>query len=401
MIITSYNGKNTVGFLIYDLSQKRVTRTLFQHDKFDVSGLIFSPDQKKVVGARFVDDATNYVYFDTGYESRLKPISNEFNQYNISYIDMTPDMNKVLFKATAPSLPARLYIYDRSTAKFSVIGDDYPEIGKTQQADVTKVKYKTRDGYRVQGYMTTPPAIAEGRVALEKQPFIILPHGGPYARDTESFDFLTQFLASRGYSVLQMNFRGSDGFGYEHQQAGRKNWEVMQEDVEDGTRWLIRKGYADPDRICIVGWSYGGYAALMGSIKNPDLYQCAISIAGVTDLNDMVKDIKAFRFGKFTAQNFVLKGFEDKDDIKVNSPKKRASELTVPVLLAHGTKDVVVEYDHFKSMKNALKKSKAKSTYLTFEDGDHSLTNSAHRLDLFNAMDKHLKSSLGASAAAP
>jgi len=121
----------------------------------------------------------------------------------------------------------------------------------------------------------------------------------------------------------------------------------------------------------------------------------------VTDLNDMVKDIKAYRFGKFTAQNFVLNGFEDKDDIKENSPKKRADELTVPLLLAHGTKDVVVEYDHFKFMKSALKKSPAKTTFLTFKDGDHSLTNSSHRLELFNAMDKHLRSALGESAAAP
>ncbi len=401
LIIGLNKGKDTRGLYIYDLGQKRQTRKLFHHDKYDVEGIIISPDGKKVVGASFLADSREKVYFDAAYKAAQAPIEAKFAGFQISYYDRTPDNKKFLFKASAPNLPPMMYSYDATTAQFKPIGEDYPEIGTTPQGDVTKVSYKTRDGYKIGGYLTTPPAIGEGKVALKNLPFIVMPHGGPYSRDTMSYDFLAQFMASRGYAVLQMNFRGSDGLGYEHQQAGRKNWEVMQEDVEDGTRWLIEKGYADPNRVCIVGWSYGGYAALIGSIKNPELYKCAVSIAGVTDLNDMVSDLKMNRFGKFTARDFMLKGFEGGDNIKSNSPVKRADELKTPLLLVHGTKDIQVQFDQYKRMKRALKKSPAKTTFVEIKDGDHSLATTDHRTKLFKAMDKHLTNHLGKSEAAP
>lgn len=401
LILKKYNGKNTQGLFIYDLGLKKQTRKLFQHDKYDVDRLIYSADGKKVVGARFLADAAEAVYFDPSHKAMLKPIETKFQGFQLSYYDSTPDNNKIVFKASAPSVPAMMYLYDASSNSFTPIGEDYPEIGITQQGDVTPLSYKTRDGYKIRAFMTTPPAIGAGTVALKDQPFIIMPHGGPYARDTLSYDFLAQFMASRGYSVLQMNFRGSDGYGAVHELAGRKNWEVMQEDVEDATRWLIKKGYADPDRICFVGWSYGGFAALIGSIKNPELYACAVSIAGVTDLNDHISDMKKYRFGRFSARDFMISGFKDGDNIRENSPVKRGDEMTVPILLVHGTRDTVVEFDQFRRMKRALKKASSKKTFVEIKNGDHSLAKFAHRKQLFDAMDKHLKDNLGASAAAP
>lgn len=401
LIIGDYAGKDTLGLYIYDLAQKRQTRKLFHHDKYDARGPVISADGKKVVGASFIADSSETVYFDAAFKAAHAPIAAKFAGFQINYYAHTPDNKKILFKASAPNLPPMLYFYDATKNKFTPLGEDYPEIGTTPQGDVTPIKYTTRDGYKISGYLTTPPAIGAGQVALKNQPFIVMPHGGPYSRDTNSYDFLAQFMASRGYSVLQMNFRGSDGLGFEHQQAGRKNWEVMQEDVEDGTRWLIEKGYADPKRVCIVGWSYGGFAALIGSIKSPDLYNCAISIAGVTDLNDMVSDLKKNRFGKFSARDFMLRGFEGGDNIAANSPVKRANELVTPVLLVHGTNDVQVQFDQYKRMKSKLKKSKAKKTLIEIKGGDHSLATSEHRQILFKAMDKHLADNLGSSAAAP
>ena len=401
LIIGDYKDKNTLGLYVYNLAQKRQTRKLLHNDKYDAEGIILSADGKKVVGASFLADSREKVYFDAAYKAAQAPIEAKFSGFQISYYDRTPDNKKFLFKASAPNLPPMMYFYNANTSQFKPIGEDYPEIGTTPQGDVTKVSYKTRDGYKIGGYLTTPPAIGEGRVALKNLPFIVMPHGGPYSRDTMSYDFLAQFMASRGYAVLQMNFRGSDGLGFQHKQAGRKNWEVMQEDVEDGTRWLIEKGYADPSRVCIVGWSYGGYAALIGSIKNPDLYKCAVSIAGVTDLNDMVSDLKKNRFGKFSARDFMLKGFEGGDNIKENSPVKRADELMTPTLLVHGTKDIQVQFDQYKRMKRAMKKSPAKTSFIEIKDGDHSLATSQHRKTLFVAMDKHLKTYLGESEAAP
>ena len=388
LVIGDYDGKDTLGLFIYSLAQKKRTRKLFQHDKYDVAGLIRSPDGKKVIGARYLADSEEKVFFDSAYKTRLAKIQSNFLGYQIKFIDQTPDGNKVVFKAGSASTPNYLFVYDFAAGTRVLIAYDYPEIGDTIQGDVTNVKYTARDGLKIPGYVTTPPKIGSGEVSLKNLPFIIMPHGGPYARDTQSFDYLAQFMASRGYAVLQMNFRGSDGYGKAFKQAGQENWVVMQEDVEDGARWLIEKGYADPERVCIVGWSYGGYAALMGAIKNPELYACSISIAGVTDLQDMVRDIKKYRFGRRAAKNFVLKGFEGRHDIKENSPVKRAKEYTVPLLLVHGKKYVTVHYDQFTRMRGALKKSGAKVTTLSFKEGDQSMTDFEDRKALFAAMDK-------------
>ena len=400
IIIGAYGGKDTLGLFIYDLVQKKQTRKLFQNDKYDANGIVRSADGSKVIGVSYIGDVSQTEFFDPAYRTRIDNIHAILPQYHISYIDQTPDGQKIVFKASAASVPNSLMYYDAKTKKVKLIAEDYPEIGATIQGDVTVTSYKARDGFEIPAYITTPPKIADG-MPLKNLPFIVMPHGGPYARDTHSFDYLAQFMASRGYGVLQMNFRGSKGYGRAFEEAGRKNWVLMQEDVEDGTRWLIKKGYADPKRICIVGWSYGGYAALMGAIKDPDLYTCAASMAGVTDLHDMVTDLKRFRFGRRTAQNFILNGFEDRDAIKENSPVKRASEITIPLMLAHGERDTVVYFDQFTRMKKALKKSSSKVTYLVLEDEDHQLSSSSNRHTFFRTLDKFLHKNLGDSAAAP
>jgi dipeptidyl aminopeptidase/acylaminoacyl peptidase len=400
IIVGGYNGKNTAGLFIYDLVQKRQTRTLFQHDKYDVRGVVRSPDGKKVVGVTYIADVTQTKFFDPKYQARMDAIHNKLGEFHIQYIDQTPDGRKIVFKASSPSIPSSLMLYDTVADKVSFVAADYPEIGNTYQGDVTAVKYAARDGFKIPAYITTPPKIADG-MPFKNLPFIVLPHGGPYSRDTKNFDYLAQFLTSRGYAVLQMNFRGSEGYGKEFKEAGRKNWVIMQEDVEDGARWLIEKGYADPERICIFGWSYGGYAALMGAIKNPDLYTCAVSMAGVTDLKDMIRDLKKYQFGKQLANNFVLRGFKDSDAIKENSPVKRASEITIPLMLAHGKKDTVVYYDQFTRMRSALKASKAPVTYLSLEDESHYLDKSENRHAFFETLDAFLADNLGPSEAAP
>ncbi len=401
LVIGAYNGKDTLGLYVYDLIQKKQTRKLFHHDKYDVKGVIASPDGKKVVGATYLADTTKREYFDPAYKTQIATLEKELPGYQINLIEETIDGNVALFKAETSSKASTLYIFDFNKNKGELFAHDYPEIGNTVQGDVTKVRYTARDGFKIPGYITTPPKIADGVVPLKNQPFIIMPHGGPYSRDTASFDYLAQFMASRGYSVLQMNFRGSEGYGDAHEQAGRENWVVMQEDVEDGARWLIKKGYADPERICIFGWSYGGYAALMGAITDPELYTCAASIAGVTDLNDIVRDMKKYRFGKHTAKHFILKGFDGKADMKANSPVKRAKEITIPIFMAHGTDDVNVHFDQFLRMKSALKKSKAKTTFMKFKDEDHYFIDFENRTKMMKGLDKFLRDNLGESAAAP
>ena len=216
------------------------------------------------------------------------------------------ESDKMIFTISSPQDPGALMIYDEKLGGASLLSAMRPDILASDIGQTIPVSYTARDGESIPAYVTLPVSITETS-QLKNLPFIVWPHGGPYARQSLEFDYFAQFFATRGYGVLQMNFRGSAGYGKTFKEAGRENWVVMQEDVEDGTRWLLSNGYADPDRTCIAGWSYGGYAALMGAINHPDLYARAISMAGVTDLKDMITHIKKYRFGKITAANFVLK----------------------------------------------------------------------------------------------
>ncbi|NNE58035.1 MAG: S9 family peptidase [Hellea sp.] len=394
LIVGRYNGKDTRGLYVYNLGQKSITRTLFHNDDYDVGSLIYSNDGSEIVGASYVSDSIEVELFGDR-ESTLDRLRAKYDGFAVDYVDSTKDYSKVIVRISSPSDAGGMFVVNTATDKLSLVSKQYEGFESAELGAVSSVRYTARDGQKIPAYVTLPPSITD-TAQLKNLPFIILPHGGPFARDSKRFDYFAQFFATRGYGVLQMNFRGSVGYGKEFTDAGRERWVVMQEDVEDGTRWLIEKGYADPNRICIAGWSYGGYAALIGSIKNPDLYACTVSMAGVTDLKDLINDMKQYRFGRLTAKGF-LKGFEDKDDLKENSPVKRADEMSGPIFLAHGTLDQSVHFDQFKRMKSALKDSDAKVTALQFKDEDHYLSKQEHRIEFFNALEKFLEKSIGKS----
>ena len=395
MIIGRRQGKSTQGLYVYDLRTKSVTRKLFHNDDYDVSGIVKSADGKDVVGAVYVADTKQTEMF-SGYEGPLQRIGAKLDGFTVDFVDQTPDGKTYLVKVSNAAEPGALFIYNDGSGKVGRIASYREKLLADEMGKVMPVQYTARDGQKIPAYVTLPISITAND-QLKNVPFIILPHGGPYARSRQRFDYFAQFFATRGFGVLQMNFRGSAGYGQAFKDAGRENWVVMQEDVEDGTRWLVEKGYADPDRVCIAGWSYGGYAALMGTIKNPDLYNCTISIAGVTDLKDLISDQKKYRFGKIRAKNSIISGFDGSSDLKDNSPVKRAGEMTGPVFLAHGTMDINVHYDQFKRMKSALKGSEADVTALSFKDEDHYMSKEENRMELFIELDKFLEKSVGVS----
>lgn len=399
MIVAKRDGKDTLGLFVYDLRKQAYTAKLFQHDTYDVSDIVLSPDGKSVIGAEYIADVTETVFFENKAKARMDKVRAALKGYTVRFIDQTPDGSKIILKAYAPDVPASLILFDTSTGKWANMGSDYPKLKGITHAHVQPVSYTADDGTKIPAYVTLPQKVlADGKI--ENVPFIIMPHGGPYARDTASFDYLAQFLASRGYGVLQMNFRGSQGYGKKYQEAGRKSWVVMQEDVTDGAEWLIEKGYADKDRMCIMGWSYGGYTALMGAVKHSNMYKCAVSIAGISDLKALVDDMEKYEFGDKTAKAFIKEGFDGGKDMRDNSPARRADEISIPVFIAHGTKDVNVHYDHFEDMKSALKKNKG-TVAIKLKDADHSVLDGENRVILFTALDKFLRKNLGESEYAP
>jgi len=387
IIIGDYRGKDTIGLYVYDLNVKSITRKLYHNDKFDASGIVRS-DAGEVIGVNYTADTAETVMLGE-HATLLESLRRKFPNLNVSYVDEAANGDAIIAKVSGAMEPGYMMLYEKNKDNPEPLGAMYPGLKSQEMGEVISVKYKARDGQVIPSYVTIPPTITS-TAQLKNLPFIVLPHGGPYGRDSKRFDYFAQFFASRGYGVLQMNFRGSDGYGKAYEEAGRKRWVVMQEDVEDGTRWLYEKGYADPKRTCIAGWSYGGYAALMGSGKHPELYSCAISMAGVTDIRGLIRDQSRYTFGKAASKKFIGEGFSDRDDMKANSPVKLAADMTVPLFLAHGELDQAVDISQYNKMKAALKKSKAKVTYMKFKNEDHYLSNQANRQQFFNGLDKFL-----------
>ena len=386
LVIGDYRGKNTLGLYVYSLTQKQITRSLFHNDNYDASGVVLSKDGETVIGANYTAESDKTELLGE-YGTLLDRLKGEFPDYDIDFVDQTEDSRTVLVKMSAPYDPGGLYVYKSSDKHPTLLTKMYNDVSQDDTGDVVAVKYTARDGQKIPAFVTLPP----GQQSAKNLPFIILPHGGPYARDSKRFDYLAQFFATRGYGVLQMNFRGSEGYGKAYADAGRNNWIVMQQDVEDGTRWLYEKGYADKSRTCIAGWSYGGYAALMGVSTDPDLYKCAIAMAALTDINDARRDLKKYRGGKHAAKEFFGEAMQDKDVRKANSPVHVADKIKVPVFLAHGDLDENVQFDQFLRMKRALKKAGVKTTSMKFEQEDHYLSRQENREKFFVGMEKFLK----------
>lgn len=387
LIMSAYRRKDTRGLHRYDVVGKVWAETLYQNDRYDVRNVIFSKDGNTVVGAKFTGETTERVLFeefDSTYEEALAT----FDGYQTSFIDQSSDSNTLIVRITAPSEPGGLYLFERGGQLTQII-DNFKGLTSSDMGEVIALRYRARDGEKIPAFVTLPPSIKDSS-ELKNVPSIVLPHGGPYSRDAKRFDWLAQFFATRGYLVLQMNFRGSAGYGKSFADAGRDSWVVMQEDVEDGMRWLLEKGYADPDKTCIAGWSYGGYAALMAAAKTPDLYQCSIAIAALSDIPEAIKDAEKYVNGKARAKRTFGTLMDDRSLMRANNPVDHADKVKVPVFLAHGELDAAVEYDQFETMKRRLEKAGVDGTYMSFEDEDHYMSNQANRQAMLDGIEAFL-----------
>ena len=391
---TRRTGKNTTGLYIYDLAKKSYTRTLFENETYDASGIVLNADGSDVIGARYTAERSEVEIFDQ-YATTLDRLRKKHNGHTIDFIDQSADKQTLIYHISNAYDPGYLMKVDAKTMQEVILAQYRQDLPSDKLGVVVSVKYKARDGAKIPAFVTIPPAL-DGK-DLKDIPFIILPHGGPYARTSKRFDTYSQFFATRGYGVLQMNFRGSAGYGEAYEKAGRENWELMLNDVEDGARWLVSKGYTTPDKLCVAVWSFGGYAALMEAIENPDLYSCALSMAGVTDLADLLNDSKKYRFGGIRSKNSILSGFEDRKEMKRFSPAKRAAEMKIPTFIAHGKYDQAVHFDQFKRMKRGLKKSSADVTAVEFNKEDHYLSKEKNAVKFYKEMEKFLTKHMGVS----
>lgn len=374
---------------LYDAENKKIVDRYACRDNTDIDSLLI--DRKHVVGYVYADDEPRPVYTDPDWSRDFQAIARKFPNADVALLDRLPNGHRELVKVTEPGRPATIYVLDRTPGQpttLNPIGDERPYIPGDSIAPVKSITYRARDGLQIHGYLTMPLGKATGPI-----PFVVLPHGGPYARDYIGFDYIAQMIASRGYGVLQPNFRGSTGYGNDFLLAGFREWgRKMQDDVTDATKWLIDQKLADPARICIVGWSYGGYAALMGAIREPSLYKCAASMAGPTDLKHVQPGS-----GKLISDLAVPILNGDRSLIDQNSPAKNADKITIPVLLAHGQQDVNVSIEDSLEMEKALKDAGKSVDTIYFQGDDHFLFREGDRIAFLKKLDEFLGTNLGPS----
>ncbi|MCL1039334.1 prolyl oligopeptidase family serine peptidase [Shewanella submarina] len=363
---------------------------IYADPKFDVQGsLVYSDSTGEVVGFAHSNAQDAVVYWDEDMLKLQRSLAAALPDSNNYVLDTSQDGNRYLVYHTSASEPGIYLLGDRKQGTLDYIGSRYDAINESNYAGKQAIRYKARDGLEIAGYLTVPLS----RQDKEKLPTIILPHGGPHARDFANFDYWSELLANRGYLVLQPNFRGSSGYGYEFEMSAMQDWGgAMQDDLQDAANYLVQQGLADPERICIGGGSYGGYAALMAVVKHPETFKCAASFAGVSDLEKLVSR----RIRHFTNKDLYRAQFgEDDEKLAAVSPVNAAKQINRPVLLVHGTDDASVFVSQSRDMASALESADKEVTYIELEDGDHHLSHQAHRVETLEAFveffDKNLK----------
>ncbi len=373
-----------------DIASHELSGPVFAHAQVDVGGVVReSPSTSRAVAVAYTVDRPALHSIDEAFGREFsgleKALAAEFGaQMSIGYESLDGGGKRIVVRASSDTQPPAYYLYDREAKTLSHLVDSRPDLDARSLATMQPVSYPARDGARIPAYLTLPPGSAGKGL-----PVIVLPHGGPWARDTIAWDPEVQLFATRGFAVFQMNFRGSTGYGKEHLEGGfREVGQKIQDDIADGVKWLIAEGVADPKRIGIYGASHGGYASLFGPIATPELYRAAASYAGVSDQNEQLIYWKRY-FGASREWLRAMWGggsWSDAKRLELVSPRVRAAELRVPILLGHGEDDDVVNVVQSRKMAAALRKAGKPVEYLEFEHEIHGFLLEANRIRWYEAL---------------
>lgn len=352
----------------------------------DVSGLVRIGRQNRVVGASFVTDRRETEFFDPELRKLGQAIGKSMPGRIVTFVDASADESKLLLFVGGDSFPGVYYLFDKTTRKLQDLAAARPQLEGMKLGAVKAITYPAADGTQIPGYLTLPPG-SDGK----NLPAIVMPHGGPSARDEWGFDWLAQYFAQRGFAVLQPNYRGSSGYGAEwFQKNGFQSWRTAIGDVNDGGRWLEKQGIAASGKLAIVGWSYGGYAALQSSVLDPDLFKAIVAIAPVTDLEALRAEHLNFT-DYLQVSGFIGKG----PHVTEGSPAQNAAAIKAPVLLFHGDLDANVGITESRLMERKLRSAGRKVELIEFKGLDHQLSDDTARTEMLGKSDAFLKASLG------
>lgn len=338
----------------FDIATLQFGEVVAQRPSRDIEAAIVDEDLKLLATA-YREDRVEYQFSDPKLAAHFRGVNSYFgNACNVRLHDMNLAHTRFILNVTGPKDAGAFYMYDTGKRAVEAIGDRFPWLTPERLAGMEALKVKARDGVSLTAYLSTPINAGKGPL-----PMLVMPHGGPELRDNYDYDFMVQAFAAQGWLVLQPNFRGSGGLGRAFADAGRKRWgDLMQDDVEDAVAHVVGLGRADPSRLAILGASYGGYSALMGAVRKPDLYKAVVSIAGVTDLPTMLATTRREEGADSLVYAYCLKTIGDPraDQAMLirSSPARRAAEITAPILLMHGTEDATVPPSQSKTMADAM-----------------------------------------------
>ena len=384
-------GRDKSAIVKIDPSNGKEKEILFQHPEVDVGGLAFSKKRKVITFANYLTWKNEFKFFDrlsNDRNEKIKKQLGELGEYDLNIVGHNKDEDLFTVVLTSDKIRGHYYLYDEIKDRLTFLIDVSPWLDPEKLASMKPIKYKSRDGLTINGYLTLPEG-TDGK----NLPVVVNPHGGPWSRDVWMFDPESQFLANRGYAVFQMEFRGSTGYGKSFFTKSFKEWgRKMQDDVTDGVQWLISQGIADPKRIAIYGGSYGGYATLAGVTFTPDLYACGVDYVGVSNLFTFMKTIPPY-WKPILEKFYAMIGDPEKDAdlLKAASPVFHVHNIKIPLFVAQGAQDPRVNINESNQIVDSLKKRGVKVKYMVKENEGHGFANEENRFDFYGEMESFLK----------
>lgn len=388
----SNRGRDTQALVVIDPARPDAEEVLFDPREVDLDGVGHSRLRKVLTVALYQTDKPRRQFFDAQTEALYGKLAAKLPGYDFALQGQTRGEDKFIVAAYNDRTPGSRYLYDVHTDTLTKLADINPALPEQDMAEMRPISYQSRDGLTVHGYLTLPVGKPAKNLAC-----IVNPHGGPWARDGWGYNAEAQFLANRGFCVLQVNFRGSTGYGRKFWEAGFGQWGLkMQDDITDGVQWLVQQGIADPKRIGIYGGSYGGYATLAGVAFTPDLYAAAVDYVGVSNLFTFMNTIPPY-WKPLLAKMHDMVGdpVKDKDRLAATSPALHVDRIKTPLFIAQGAQDPRVNKDESDQVVEALRKRGVEVEYLVKDNEGHGFHNDENKFEFYAAMEKffvqHLK----------
>ncbi len=392
MYVQSNLSRDKTAIYTFDPEKNETLDLIFEHPDVDAGGILHSKKRKVITGFVYLTDKRHYKFVDADREELQKSLETFFPNYEVSVADIDDNERKVIVRTYSDRTRGTYYLYDRQDNSMSKLADLSTWLKEENMAPMKPITYTARDGLTIHGYITLPVGVNE-----ENLPLVVIPHGGPSARDSWGFDSEAQFLANRGIAVLQVNYRGSVGYGKSFWHAGFKQWgRKMQDDVTDGVLWAVEHGLADKNRLAIYGGSYGGYAALAGATFTPELYACAVSYVGPSNLFTLLESIPPY-WKPFIEMEYEEIGdpSKDKELLEEVSPVFHAEKIRIPLFVAQGANDPRVNKAESDQIVEAVRKAGKEVVYMVKDNEGHGFHNEENRFDFYRTMEEFFRKYLG------